>query len=436
MYEPETLPDALTSVLEEVRAWFTAPTPGSAEERASWLAGLRQLVDATEARFTQVLAAFDATGDGETLHAACSTSSWLQGALHLSGCDAASRVHVARNARDELATPLASMAEGRMTYEHVRSIQRCLRPLPPNTHAEATVLLTDLAERVDPGRVRAAGRALREVIDPDGSLSEADTQFERRYLHLSPLLDGMTSIEGLLDAEAATTLSTALAPFLVPTGADDDRSAAQRRADGLVDVANTAMRSGELPELSGAPAQLQVLIPWEKIAPLEPKDVTASTDAMEITPPNPLTGAGLPRLPEHPGGTAILPRVSSERLACDGSVARVLLDPDSLPLELGRSRRLFSNVQRRALALRDADGCRFPDCNRPARYTDAHHVVAWADGGASDLDNALLVCRFHHRKVHEGGWTVSVEEASTGTNGRVWMISPDGRRIPSDPRGP
>ena len=106
-----------------------------------------------------------------------------------------------------------------MTYEHLRSIQRCLRPLPPHTHAEATVLLTDLAERVDPGRVRAAGRALREVIDPDGSLSEADSQFERRYLHLSPLLDGMTSIEGLLDAEAATTLSTALAPFLVPTGA-------------------------------------------------------------------------------------------------------------------------------------------------------------------------------------------------------------------------
>ena len=72
-------------MLDEVRAWFTEPMPASAEERASWLAGLRQLIDATEARFTQVLAAFDATGDGETLHAACSTSSWLQGALHLVG---------------------------------------------------------------------------------------------------------------------------------------------------------------------------------------------------------------------------------------------------------------------------------------------------------------------------------------------------------------
>ena len=195
------------------------------------------------------------------------------------------------------------------------------------------------------------------------------------------------------------------------------------------------MRSGELPELSGAPAQLQVLIPWNTIAPAGPRNATAVTGPMDGSQPNPLTGVGLPRLPEHPGGTAILSRVASERLACDGSVARVLLDPESLPLELGRSKRLFSNAQRRALALRD-DGCRFTDCNRPARYTDAHHVLPWAAGGVSDLTNALLLCRFHHHKIHEGGWSVSVAEASTGTNGRVWLISPDGRRIPSDPRGP
>ncbi len=72
-------------------------------------------------------------------------------------------------------------------------------------------------------------------------------------------------------------------------------------------------------------------------------------------------------------------------------------------MALGRSQRLFSSHQRRLLALRDG-GCRFPGCSRPPAHTDAHHVVPWSAGGATDIANAVLLCRFHHRLVHEGGW--------------------------------
>lgn len=440
MFEPQSLPTELGSTLGVVRGWSRFPVPPSAEARAAELVGLRRLIDAAEARFTHVLAGFDAAGDGETLHAAASTASWLRGACHLSPGEASSRVFVARAGRDLLGDAINRVRDGRLTYAHLPAMQASLRPLPADTHEQAVTLLRDLAEKVSPDRVRMAGRALRETIDPDGSLREADKQFERRYLHLAPLLDGMTCVEGLLDAEAATKLTTALAPFLVPLGVEDTRTTGQRRADGLIDILETAVRSGELPQLSGATAELQVLLPLQALTPPQQTGSNESAKGGESVNRNewlttPGTPSTVPTLPEAMGGSAMVTSVTAQRLSCDASVARVLLDPQSVPVELGRSRRLFTAQQRKLLGVRD-NGCRFPDCGRPARHTDAHHVLAWADGGTSDLTNALLLCRFHHRKVHEGGWHIVIENAQLGTNGRVWLVGPDAQRLVSGPRGP
>jgi hypothetical protein len=74
-------------------------------------------------------------------------------------------------------------------------------------------------------------------------------------------------------------------------------------------------------------------------------------------------------------------------------------------LDAGRSRRLATGSLRRALAVRDR-GCAHPDCDRPPRWTDAHHLLSWADGGGTSLDNLVLLCRHHHRLVHAGEWGV------------------------------
>jgi hypothetical protein len=269
------------------------------------LAGIRQVVDAAEAAFTSTLATFDTHGDGESLHAAGSTAAWLQGALHLAPGDASCRVHIARSTGTHLGEPMEALAAGRVTFDQVRAIDRAMRRLAQETQPSAVELLTELATRVDAGQVRVAGRHLQHTVNPDGALAEADKQFERRYLHLSPLLDGMTAIDGLLDAEAATTLSTSLAPFLVPAGRHDERSAAQRRADGLVEVARAAMDSGALPELSGQPAQVQVLVPLATLT---------------NTLADKLTTNGFPEpasLPESPGGTSFLTAPTLERISCD-----------------------------------------------------------------------------------------------------------------------
>jgi hypothetical protein len=169
----------------------------------------------------------------------------------------------------------------------------------------------------------------------------------------------------------------------------------------------TAVRSGDLPTLSGAGTALQVEVP-----------LTTLTHSS----PEPGRVVGVVRTP-----TWIAP-LTIDRLACDASVRRLLLSPSGIPLDLGRTVRAFSTAQRAALARRDG-GCRFPGCSRPAVHTDAHHLVPWARGGVSDLTNGLLLCRHHHRAVHEGGWTITPADHDNGANGHLHFSGPAGQRL-------
>jgi 5-methylcytosine-specific restriction endonuclease McrA len=114
-------------------------------------------------------------------------------------------------------------------------------------------------------------------------------------------------------------------------------------------------------------------------------------------------------------------RISAEdarRVACDASVSRVITAGESAPLEIGRRSPVVPAAIRRAVVVRDG-GCRFPGCDRPPGWSDAHHVVHWADGGATALDNLVLLCRPHHRLVHER-FSLTME------HGRPVFRRPDG----------
>jgi hypothetical protein len=91
------------------------------------------------------------------------------------------------------------------------------------------------------------------------------------------------------------------------------------------------------------------------------------------------------------------------------------------PLDVGRSTRVVQPAQRSALAVRDR-GCVFPGCERPLAWCDAHHLEHWVDGGPTDLANLALLCRAHHRTVHEGGW-----QLTRGPDGRFTASPPDPR---------
>ncbi len=402
--------------------------------RAGWLAGLRQLVDTAEVMFTRTLATFDALGDAPVMSGQRDTTAWLHHELRLSVGDARSRVRVARDWQP-LSDSLGATRRGELRFEHVRAMSSALRPLrhAPGELEQAVPLLHELAAHSDPAAVRRAGRRLLDVVDPDGELGERDRQFTRRHLSLSPLLDGMTAVDGLLDAEGTATLTAALAPLMVPVDSSDLRSAGQRRADALIEVAAVALRSEQLPQLSGSVAAVDIVLPMTALLPNRPVRSGCTPDTLT------LHRARLAVVHDAPGGPLGLPMDDVHRLLCDARVGRVLLGPDSAPLDVGRRARLFTPEQRRALVVRDA-GCRFPGCTRPPRYTDAHHLIPWEHGGATDLANALLLCRWHHNRVHReprrGGWRVVAMDPGRGSNGDLSFRGPAGQQVLSEPRAP
>ena len=434
---PFTVPTELGDLAEQVRGLqAAADAASSAGERAGWLVGLRELIDTCEVAFTSVLSRFDACGDAPVMSAQRDATAWLCHELRLAAGDARGRVQVARDA-DLLAAPLAAAAGGELRFDHVRAISTATRPLAHDRGQQQTGvdLLHSLAQQADPAAVRRAGRHLAEVVDPDGATRTREEQYARRWLRISPLLDGMTALDGVLDAEAAATLSAAMAPLMVPAGADDRRSASQRRADALVDLATLALKTEDLPVLSGTATTLDVLVPAALTAGSAGAAVAAPAGGCSVQ----LHVAG-GIVHDAPGGPVDLCPDTVARLLCDASIGRILVDANGVPLQLGRRVRLFTPDQRRALTARDA-GCRFPGCTRPPRYTDAHHVVPWQHGGPTDLTNALLVCRFHHRLLdHDagrgspGGWRVEVLDAALGSNGPLVFHGPAGQRVPSHPR--
>nr|MDT0663331.1 DUF222 domain-containing protein [Micromonospora sp. DSM 115978] len=103
-------------------------------------------------------------------------------------------------------------------------------------------------------------------------------------------------------------------------------------------------------------------------------------------------------------GARLTPAVV-RRLACDAAVLPAVLGGNGQVLDVGRQRRLFTGPLRRALVLRDG-GCAFPGCDRPPRWCDGHHIIAWHHGGHTTLNNAVLLCGHHHRLIHTGQWQV------------------------------
>jgi hypothetical protein len=119
---------------------------------------------------------------------------------------------------------------------------------------------------------------------------------------------------------------------------------------------------------------------------------------------------------------------TSRRLACDAAVVHWLDTHKGEPLSIGRKSRTIPPAIRRALHKRDR-GCRFPGCTC-SRFVDAHHIHHWVDGGETKMDNLVLLCRRHHRLVHEGGYGIKI-----AAEGKVTFTLPDGRVLPNNRHG-
>ena len=165
-----------------------------------------------------------------------------------------------------------------------------------------------------------------------------------------------------------------------------------RRADGLVQLAETYLADTAQ---GGAADRYRVVVHVSAETLARNGDVPAGTSALVTARDVPAGTSFVEHGPGVPAGT-------SRRLACDAALVGLFENAEGIPLSVGRQTRAIPPWLRRALQARDG-GCRFPGCTH-ARFVDGHHIRHWADGGETSLENLLLLCRFHHRLVHEGGF--------------------------------
>jgi hypothetical protein len=375
--------DLLRQAVEKLRSETSERPPGSLA--GAELVELHRLMESLRSVFSTQLRDLERSG-AYAAQGALSAAAWLRSECRLSPNAAAEQVQVARSL-PQLPETAAAFAAGEISFAHAAQLSRCAEEVGLERLREAQPLFLTAARQLDPLRLRLLTRHLRYCLDPDGAQAAAEELHQRRGLHLSQSLEGVFYLEGRLEAEGGSLLQKALEACSGPRTAEDRRSPSQRRADALVELCRQQLDGGQLPQVGGQKPHLSLRMELSSLQPGGP--------AGELENGQPLGGEAL------------------RRLTCDAALEPVLVNEAGEALGVGRSRRVVSGALRRALVARDG-GCRFPGCDRPAGWTDAHHLVHWADGGETALANTLLLCRPHHRRVHEEGWRL-VADGSVGS---------------------
>jgi len=342
---------------------------------------LRRLGNCIDAEFTRRLHRFD-KGGGYGATAALTAKAWLRWKCNFSPSAAADRVAVSRQLAD-LPQATEAFADGDISYPHAAMIARTAERLGEKMEANAETILVTAAKELDLARLHVVAIKLRHFMDPDSVREEANESHERRFLSLSQTLDGVFYINGRFDSEGGAILQTALNALGGPPTPDDKRTPKQRRADLLIELARQQLDGGNLPEVGGQRPHLAVTV---SLATLANQPGSPAADLEWAQP---------------------IPAETARRLACDAAVTPIFFGSESDQPQAGQTSRSISGSQRKALVVRDK-GCRFPGCDRPPDWTDAHHLQHWADGGKHVMDNLVLLCRRHHRKVHEEGWQLGI----------------------------
>ena len=324
-----------------------------------------------------------------------SGASWLASRFGVAWGAARSSVGMAR-ALEQMPGTRGALEAGEVSLSAVRVLVEAYQG-DPEPFAASESLLVEAARIHAVGELRRVVALWHERVVRERGPEGEDPQWTRRGLHASATLGGMVRVDGDLDPETGESLLTALGAVLdaeARSGTPEDRrSPAQRRSDALGEICRQWLGGTSRPLVAGERPHLTV---------------TVGVDSLGVGTVSELgaPGEGASEL-DHTGPVrAELAR----RLACDASVRRVVLGPGSEPLDVGRATPVVPAGLRRAVIARDRH-CTFPGCDRPQGWCDAHHVVHWADGGPTSLANLLLLCRRHHRLVHEpGGFGLTLEE--------------------------
>ncbi|MDH6283813.1 HNH endonuclease signature motif containing protein [Prescottella agglutinans] len=320
---------------------------------------------------------------------------------------------------------------GRISAEHAALITKfCEQPprgMPDDALGPCRDMLLDSATGPTSTTmtVRTCISRLERIFESEDLPPSEDA--DRNEFHASKTLNGRVAVKGDFDSETGEMLLTALSSLTKPRNPIDDpqggRTPAQRRADAFTEILRQYLNSGAAPLEGGERPHLSLHVNAKDLARADSEhSQTQRGDHPDLFGDNDIAWT------PHMGPLTI---ESARRLACDCHLTPIVMD-DGIPLHLGRTTRTVSKKQRRALIARD-HGCAFPGCGAPPAHCEGHHIHHWADGGPTDLDNLVLLCRYHHRLLHHSHWHVQI-----GADRRPWFTPPtsvDPHRRPIPARG-
>jgi len=370
------------------------------------IAELSAHLEAATARLLELIREFDARGGWCNGFRSC--AHWLCWRIGLDLGTAREKVRVAR-ALATLPLLAQSLARGELSYAKVRALTRVATP-------ETEGRLLGVGRGGTAAHVERIVRGWR-CIDRKAEARETKRQHASRALHVHQDEDGTVVLRGRLEPEVGALFMKALAaaretlyqrarvaarfndPAADPSA--ERPTMAQQQADALALLAEAALAQGLDPGAPGERYQVVVHV-----------DAAALADA------------------EQPGQSVLedgarVPAETSQRLACDASRVVMRHDEDGRTMEVGARTRTIPPALRRALHHRD-QGCRFPGCRLP--FGQGHHLHHWAQGGPTTLSNLALLCRRHHRAVHEEGYRVDRQP-----DGALQFRRPDGKLLPDVP---
>ena len=374
-------------------------TPGA--EAGEELEQLLHQVDLLLIRASRVAARFAATKEYDRWGYA-SPIDWIRFNCHQTSTVAADLIAVGQKL-ERVPESTQAVSNGEIGFAHLKAMVRTANAV--GAKFEESVLLAKAREN-SPGKFYYLCNHYRHSADRKGYEAEQADLVENRKLWISTGEDGAVWINSVFDPVGGASIRTALEPLARRSDKHDGRCREKRMADALVDLTLHALDSGLIPQQGSQRTHLQV---------------TASLETLLGLPGAP--GADLEFSPMPISSKTV------ERLACDASVTRIVLDSKSVVIDVGRAKRTISGPARKALNVRDR-GCTWPGCERPASWTSGHHIRHWFHGGTNDPPNLTLLCYRHHWMVHEGNWQIV-----RGDDGRILTIPPT-VTFGASPRGP
>jgi Domain of unknown function (DUF222)/HNH endonuclease len=300
----------------------------------------------------------------------------------------------------------AAFAEGRLSFDKIRAVVKVATP-------DDDEMWTSIALHASGAQLARICRSVRLAFAADDPRRATDPLLNRS-VRTWWREDGMLELMAVLPHEDGAVVLAALEATAARVACEERRVpspdqpelAAEHRTRAMLD-ADAFVRIFDASVVADASEPA--------VAPTTQVVVHVDADA--------LSGADPDARSHIENGPWLAPEVV-RRLSCDADVVTVT-ERDGLPIDVGRVRRLITPRLRMAMQSRD-EGCRFPGCSVPAARTDGHHVRHWYDGGKTNLDNLVSLCRFHHRRHHEGKFRIEPDRSGdfsfTAADGKPILV--------------